>query len=190
MVGVGRLQGHISSLLLVSGLLLALAGLNRAIVFLNEGYDAQPASGPLLLLGFLAALLAIVGIYSKSRESTPTLSKVTGAFAFLSLLAFVIFLVWTIGSRIAPIPESTPILAILGLVSFIIGSILAGVTVVRSSIYKSLVGYLLIAEALTLVAVALTFSLVFPEGDPTVVSMAFELAQGVILLSAGYLTRR
>lgn len=189
MARVKRLQGYISSLLLAAGVLLALAGLNRAIVFLDEGYEAQPVSGPLLLLGILAATLAIIGIYSRTRERIPTLAKVTGAFATLSLLAFVIFLVWTIGSRVASIPEATPVLAILGLVSFIIGSTLAGVTVLRSSIYQPLVGYLLIAEALTLVAVALTFSLIFPERDPTVVSMAFEVAQGVILLSAGHLTR-
>lgn len=72
-------------------MLLALAGLNRGLVFLMAGYDSQPASGPLLLFGTLAAAVAIIGIYSRTRERSPTLAKVAGGFAALSVVTFRIF---------------------------------------------------------------------------------------------------
>lgn len=170
---------------------MGVAALNRGLEFLNEGYDAQPISGPLLLLGILAAAVAITGIYSKTVDRSPTLAKATGVFGSLSLLAFLIFLLWTLISRISSIPEAPGPLVLLALISFVVGITLAGVTVIQSSIYPPLVGYLLIAEALALIVVFVTFTLVFPERESSpVLSMTFELAQAIILLAAGYLTRK
>lgn len=186
---IAWLENHISKFLIAAGALLALAGINRGLVFLMANYDAEPVSGPLLLLGILAAAVAIMGIYSKTRESSPNLAKVTGGFATLSLVAFSVFLVWTIASRVGPLPEAPGPLALVGILSFMVSIILAGVTVIRSSSYPALVGYLLIGEALVLVLVFVVFSVVFPDQDPPGASLALELAQGIILLGAGFLTR-
>ncbi len=182
------LENRISVFLLAAGALLALAGLNRGLVFLIGDDNAQQVSGPLLLLGILTASVAILGIYSKTRESYPKLAKVTGGFATLSLVAFSVFLIWTIASRIGPISEAPGPLALIGILSFMVGIILAGVTVIRSSSYPALVGYLLIGEALVIVLVFVVFSVVFPDRDLPGASLALELAQGIILSAAGFLT--
>lgn len=186
---IAWIENRISKFLLAAGVLLSLAGINRGLVFLMADYDAQPVSGPLLLLGILAAGVAIIGVYFKTRESSPILATVTGGFATLSLVAFSVFLVWIIASRVGPFSQAPGPLAIVGILAFMVSITLAGVTVIRSSSYPALVGYLLIGEALVLVLVFVVFSVVFPDRDPPGASLALELAQGIILLGAGFLTR-
>lgn len=190
--GKGRiepLESYVSELLVATGVLYALAAANTAVVFVNEGYEYQAVSAPLLLIGLLASTLALIGIASRALERSPTAAKATGAVASLALLAVVLLLVWGIGNRIGPIPDTPAPLAILSLILFISSFAIAGLTVLRSSIFTELVGYLLLAEALALVLVIVLPAVVFEGTVPEEYTIGIEVVQALIILGAGALTR-
>lgn len=183
------LEPHVSKLLVATGVLYALSAINTGIVFVNQGYEYQTVSGPLLLLGLLASLLALVGIHSKARDRTPTLAKATGGVAGLAAVAVVVLLVWGIASEVSSVPDSPAPLAIASILLFITSFTLAGATVLRSSVYTRPVGYLLLAEAVALVLVVALPMLVFQGTVPEEYTIGIELAQAIILLLAGSMTR-
>lgn len=186
---IPALEPHVSNLLIVTGILYTLAAANTALVFVTEGYEFQQVSGPLLLLGLLASLLALLGIYSRALDDAPTSATVTGVLTSLALLAVLTLLAWGIGSRIGPLPDTPAPLAIVALILFISSFVLAGVTVLRSSIYTDRVGYLLIAEALALVLVIVIPVVVYQGTAPEEATIGIELTQAIIVLWAGMLTR-
>lgn len=158
-------------------------------MFINEGYDYQAVSSPLLLFGLLAALLAIFGISSKLRDQTPTVAKVTAGIASIAIIAVVVLIVWGIAEEMGVLSTSPMMLALIALVSFILSFTLAGVMVIQSDIYQRLVGYLLIGEAIMLVLVFAIPVLVYQGTTPEEVTIGIELAQAILLLWAGSLIR-
>jgi hypothetical protein len=184
------LENTVSTLLLVTGLLYLLAAFNTAVVFVSEGYDYQALGGLLLLVGLLASLLALIGIYSGARSDTPGLAKATGVVAGVAAILVVVLLTLSVGSRLNLLPETPPPLAMVAIVLFILSFLTAGATVIRSGIYPQLVGFLLIAEAVALLLVVVVPIFVFQGDVPDTWTFAIEAAQGLILLWAGSLVRR
>lgn len=182
---VESLEKHVPSLLIVTGVLYVLAAVNTGIVFVNAGYEYETVSSPLLLLGLLASFLALIGISSRALERSPGLAKVTSIVTSLALLMVVALLVLGIGEELGVI-ASTPVpVALVGLFSFILSFTLAGVTVLRSSIYGQLVGGLLIAEAVALVLVFVIPVVVYQGSAPEEATIGIELTQALIVLWAG-----
>lgn len=186
---IEALETHVSKLLITTGVLYVLAAINTGVVFVNEGYEYQTVSGPLLLVGLLVSLLALLGIHSKARDRAPTLAKATGGVAGLATGAVVVLLVWGIASRFGPAPDSPAPLAIASILLFITGFALAGVTVLRSAVYGRPVGYLLLGEALALVLVVALPAVVFQGTVPEEYTIGIELVQAALVLLAGSFIR-
>lgn len=183
------LEKHISTLLLLTGVLYVLAAVNTGIVLIYEGYSFQTLSAPLLLIGLLASLLAIIGIYSRGRDEAPTVAKATGVLAGLGLLFVIVLLIWGIVNELGGAPSTPAPVALVALVLFILSFVTGGITVLQSAIYNRLVGYLLIVEALALILVFVIPAVVYQGEAPPEATILIELVQAVIVLWAGQLIR-
>ena len=183
------LENNVSTLLLVTGILYLLAAFNTAVVFVSEGYNPQALGAILLLVGLLASLLALVGIYSGARSDTPRLAKATGVVAGAAAVLVVVITTLSVGSRLNLLPETPPPVAMVAIILFILSFLTAGATAIRSGIYPQLVGILLIAEAVALLLVIVVPIFVFQGDVPDTWTFAIEAAQGIVLLWAGSIVR-
>jgi len=186
---IEALENHISTLLIVTAILNITAVINTGIIFINEGYDFQTVNGPLLLIGLFASVVALIGICSRSRESPPTFAEATGTVASLALLAVIVLFLRVIGGRIGPLPDTPAPLAIVSLILVISSFALAGVTVIRSSVYTRLIGILLVAEAVALLLVIVVPVVMYRGNAPAEATIGIELVHAVMLLLAGLLIR-
>lgn len=183
------LEKYIPELLIATGVLYVLSAVNTGIVFVNESYNYQTVSSPLLLLGLLASILALIGISSKSVKRSPTISKATGIVAFFAAVVVVLLLVLGIGNALGVVPDTPAPLALVGLVLFVWSFAFAGITVLRASTYGQTVGILLIAESIALVLVFVLPAVVYEGAAPEEATIGIELIQAIILLWAGSLIR-
>lgn len=186
---IERLERYVAVLFIATGALYTLAAVNTGLVFVNEGYDYQAVSGPLLLLGLFASILGLLGIYSAARDDAPRLAKATGGAAGLALAAVLVLLAWGLVERYGGGPETPAPLAIVALVLFISSFSLAGATVLRSPVYTRPVGYLLLGEAVALALVVVVPMVVFQGTAPEEYTIGIELTQAVLLLVAGSFIR-
>lgn len=184
------LENHSSTLFLGAGVLFVIAAANNAVVFSAPEYDPSTVSGPLLLLGLLAALLGMLGTYPRLRDPLPRLARAGALAATVTVLAVLVLLVWGIGAQLDLLPELSDAVAIGSLLLMIVSFTLFGVSVLRTDVVDRTVGLLLLAEAVALVAVFAVPVLVV-EGDPSDSwTVGIEAVQALLLLGVGYVLRR
>lgn len=140
-------------LFLVGGVLeLLFAGIN-GVAYLTDVFTYQPWIGLIVLLGRLAFLVGIAGLSVRVATRNPRLGR-WGRVVVLLAIGFTSGLV-----ILAALDDfglfTSPIIAIFGLgsvVSTVVTFALFGVAILRTDAFSPLIGGLLVAAAITLVA--------------------------------------
>lgn len=184
------LEKHSSTLFLGAGVLFVFAAANNAVVFSAPEYDPSTVSGPLLLVGLLAALLGMMGTYPRLREPVPRLARAGVVVASVTVLAVLVLLLWGIGTQLDVLPDLSDAVAIASLLLMILTFALFGVSVLRTDVVDRAVGVLLLAEAVALVAV-FAIPVLVVQGEPSDSwTVGIEAVQALLLLGVGYVLRR
>lgn len=138
--------------LLGSVLILAFA-IHNGIVFVSDDFQFIDFIYPTVLLGRLAVLLGIAGLSVQVANRAPRFGK-------LSRVVVAVAVVFTIGLLVLSILEmvgvSTPIIAVFGLGTVVLTAItyaLFGGVILRTGAYSTLIGGLLLAATVVLLAV-------------------------------------
>lgn len=185
----GSLENRTATLFLVAGVLFVFAAVNNSLVFFTDGYDPSTVSSLLLLVGLVAALLGLVGMYSPLRERTPQLAQSGLGSILLAVMAVIIRLLWALGNVAGLVSDFAAVIVLVVLVLIILGFVLFGMSVLRATTYPQLVGVLLLA-----VAVALALAFVFhamPEGElPMAFGVGIEGILALLFLGIGYSIRQ
>lgn len=184
------LERYSSTMFIAAGVLFVVAAANNAVVFSAPEYDPSTVSGPLLLVGLLAALLGLMGTYPRLRDPIPRLARAGTCVATLAVLAVLVLLVWGIGAQLDALPELSEAVAIGSLLLLIVAFTLFGVSVLRTDVVDRTVGLLLLAEAVALVAV-FAIPVLVVQGEPSDTwTVGIESVQALLLLGVGYVLRR
>jgi hypothetical protein len=180
------LNGQSTWLFLIAGTMFLIAAANNAVIHLVDGYTLTVVSGVGLLLGLLAALLGVAGLYPPLRTDTPRLAQFSLGVGAVGLLGIMGMIVWrATNPGVAP----SPLLAIGSLVMIVAGFCLFSGAVIRTDSYPSVVGILLLTEAAALFSVFAIPALT--TGDPPDWGLPLiEGIQAVLLLGIGYFLRR
>lgn len=164
--------------------------MNNSLVFVTEGYEPGMLSSLLLLIGLVVALLGLGGMYSSLRERTPRLARGSLAVIGLAGIALVVLLLWALGNAAGLLSEVPPPIALATLALLILGFALFGATVLRTTTYPQLVGFLLLAEAVALLMVFTVPIFVSGGEPPRAFGPGIEGVQALFLLGISYVLRQ
>lgn len=184
------LDNRTATLFLIAGVLFVIAAVNNSLVFVTEGYEPGMLSSLLLLIGLVVALIGLGGMYSSLRERTPRLARGSLAVIGLAGIALVVLLLWALGNAAGLLSEVPPPIALATLALLILGFALFGATVLRTTIYPQLVGFLLLAEAVALLMVFTVPIFVYGGEPPRAFGPGIEGVQALFLLGISYVLRQ
>lgn len=185
---LSSLAGRESALFSLAGIVFLATATNTGLIYLVDGYETTTLTPILLAVALLAAVLGLCSLYPALSGSTPRLAGVSVAVAIPASIDVFVLTVWGIANAAGLGPEPSPVVATTPLL-MIVGFVLFGVATVRADAYAPLVGLLLLAEGIALVALIAIPVLLFEGEAPMWGAALIEGVQGVILLCTGYFLR-
>lgn len=183
------LEGMASTLFAVAGVVFLATATNTGLVYLVDGYESTALTLVLLPVALLAAVLGLCSLYPALSEDTPRLAVVSVAVAILASVDVAVLIVWELANAASLGPDPSPVVVATTPILITVGFILFGVATLRADAYASIVGGLLLAEGVTLVALIAVPVLLFEGEAPMWGAALIEGIQAVILLGTGYLLR-
>ncbi len=144
--------------------------------------------GVLMLSGLLAALVGLLGFYPRLVDESRKLARVGVVVTAVACGTFaVVWVWWIVGNVLTAVPEPSPAINMLAVVTMVLGFLLFGVASLRTDIPSRSIGGLLLA--IVGVFVGMVVVLIGRIDLPTWSIVAVLGVLSVIMLTIGYLLR-
>lgn len=187
-IGASRLEAMerwTPKLFLLGGVLVLGSATANSLRFFADAPLPEAAGLVLNMVGFVAALVGVVGFYPGLVDRTPRLAKLCLAVVAAGIAGIAVLAVWAVAMLTGSAPEPSPLVAVLALFLMLVGVCLFGIGILRTDAYPRIAGGLLLAFVAVLVVVFARSIVV--GGDPAnTFIVASEALEGASLLGVGY----
>ena len=178
-------------LFLVGGALFLLDVANDSMIYFAEMSNPETLSVVLLMSGFLAAVIGLVGLCPQLVDQTPRLAKASLGSVVLGVVGMLILAILAVVSIVLPsvnLFESAivPLVALPTGLLLVAAFLLSGSAILRTDGFPRSVGVLLLAEVVLMVFVIAGPTEALGRG---VFLVGAKLLHFIILVSIGYLLR-